>query len=117
MKTALLPHLFSVLMLAACAPAVAAASEHREFDATLYAPFQSGAQAQRSFTLQRLSERPEVQRQEQREQQPREAVDEKRPVRGMVARAEVVPHANTAHTARRPHAARSNPVNRTHMSS
>jgi hypothetical protein len=39
-------------MLAACAPAVAAASEHREFDATLYAPFQGGAQAQRSFTLQ-----------------------------------------------------------------
>ncbi|MEH6433719.1 CehA/McbA family metallohydrolase [Massilia sp. DD77] len=48
MKTTFLPPLLSVLL--AWGPACAAPGEHREFEATLYAPFQATA-VQRSFTL------------------------------------------------------------------
>ena len=49
------------------------------------------------FALQRLRERPEVQRQEERERDARHAMDDERPVRGMAARAEIVSHAACDH--------------------
>src|SRR6185503_15540946 len=51
---------------------------------------------QEVFELQRVAQRPEMERQEQRERDPGHAVHDERPIRG------VLPHANTPSTARMP---------------
>ena len=43
--------LLCTLMLAAAATAAASVSDHREFDATLHAPYQAGMSGARTFTL------------------------------------------------------------------
>jgi len=45
--------------------------------------------------LERLRERPEVQREEQRQRDTRNAMDGESPVRGVTARAKIVSHAPT----------------------
>ena len=50
MKTSFLPMSLGALLLS-CGLATAAPAEHREFEASLYAPFQAGAARQRTFTL------------------------------------------------------------------
>ncbi|CAN7612211.1 CehA/McbA family metallohydrolase [Massilia sp. LjRoot122] len=52
MKTIILPPTFGALLLAlSCNGAVAAPAEHKEFEATLHAPFQAAADARRTFSL------------------------------------------------------------------
>jgi hypothetical protein len=52
MKTAILTPTFRALLLAlCCGSAIAAPAEHKEFEATLHAPFQAPADARRTFSL------------------------------------------------------------------
>lgn len=52
MKTIILPPSLRALLLAlCCSSAFAAPAEHKEFDATLHAPFQGAADARRTFSL------------------------------------------------------------------
>ncbi|NNG24047.1 CehA/McbA family metallohydrolase [Telluria aromaticivorans] len=52
MKTTLLPPTLRALLLAlCCGSAIAAPVEHKEFEATLHAPFQADASARRTFSL------------------------------------------------------------------
>ena len=50
MKTSILP-LSSGALLLSCGLAAGAPAEHKEFEATLHAPFQAGVATQRTFTL------------------------------------------------------------------
>ena len=51
---------------------------------------------QRGLAVERLAERPEMQRQERGEREARQALDQERPVRRVVARAKVVARASSA---------------------
>ena len=52
MKTIILPPIIGALLLALCSSsAFAAPAEHKEFDATLHAPFQGAKDARRTFSL------------------------------------------------------------------
>ena len=52
MKTTFLPPTIGALLLALCCnSAIAAPAEHKEFEATLHAPFQGESDARRTFSL------------------------------------------------------------------